>query len=113
MRMNEFISNQFVYFFYRHSFGKLLFKTKKFQPEFSIVQNIGWGDLKDSEQQLGVATKTMNKGFFESGIIIDNILGSSLSSIGIGLYYRYGPYAFEDNSDNFAFKLSIKFNLTE
>ena len=110
MRLNEFISDQFVYLFYRHNFGSLLFKGKKFQPQFSVVQNMGWGDLSQAEKQLGVQSKSMNKGFFESGIIIDNLINSGYSSMGVGVYYRYGPYAFDNTIDNFGFKLSMTFN---
>ena len=111
MRMNEFISDQFVYLFYRHNFGSLLFKGETFKPEFSLVQNMGWGDLNNPEQQLGVPTKSMSKGFFESGLLIDNIIQSGYTSLGIGVFYRYGPYAFDNTLDNFGFKMSLTFNL--
>ncbi len=112
MRLNEFISDRFVYLFYRHSFGKLLLKTDFMEPEFSIVQNMGWGDLVNKEQQLGLSPTTMNKGFIESGLIIDNIFKFNFIQYGIGIYYRYGAYAFTNTIDNFGFKLSFKYTLS-
>ena len=111
MRLNEFISDRFVYLFYRHNFGKLLFKTSKFQPEFSLVQNMGWGDLSQEKRQTGITNKTMEKGYFESGLIIDNLFSNNTYIYGLGVYYRYGPYALEIPIDNWSFKLSLKFKL--
>ncbi len=112
MRLNEFISDRFVYLFYRHNFGKLLLKTDFMEPEFSIVQNIGWGNLVNREQQLGVSPKTMDKGFVESGLIIDNLFKLNYIQYGIGIYYRYGAYSFTNTIDNFGFKLSFKYTLS-
>jgi len=111
MRLNEFISDQFVYLFYRHNFGKLLFRTTYFQPEISIVHNMGWGTLSNREQQLGVATNTMEKGYIESGLVLDNLFTLNYFQYGVGVYYRYGPYTLPEVIDNFGFKLSFKFTL--
>ena len=109
MRLNEFMSDEFVYLFYRHSFGKLLFKVDWFQPEFSIVQNMGWGNSNQMDKQVGISSKNMEKGFLESGLLIDNIISNSSYAYGIGVYYRYGPYSLPETIDNFGFKLSLKF----
>ena len=111
MRLNEFISDRFVYFFYRHNFGKLLVKTKYFQPELSVVHNMGWGDLENKDKQLGVTSKTMDMGYVESGVIVDNIFTLNFFQYGVGVYYRYGHYALPDVIDNFGFKLSFKFTI--
>ena len=111
MRLNEFMSNQFIYFFYRHNFGKLIFKSTKFQPEFSIVQNMGWGKLNNPKQQTGISYQTLEKGYYESGLVIDNLFSNSSYAYGVGVYYRYGPYALSKTIDNFAFKLSLKIKL--
>jgi len=111
MRLNEFLSDQFVYLFYRHSFGNLLFKAGKFKPEFSILHNMGWGNINQKEIHSGLSFKTMNLGYFESGIAIDRLLNLNFISYGIGIHYRYGPYQFEKPIDNFAFKMSFLFNI--
>ena len=54
----------------------------------------------------------MNKGYYESGLQIDNILLSSFSGIGIGIYYRYGPYSLDGFRNNLAIKLSFNSILT-
>jgi len=109
MRINEFVSDRFTSIFVRHDFGSLLFKTKKWSPKLVLVSAAGWGDNTriGSTVSSGFAQK-MNKGYFESGIQINNILKLSFQGYGIGIYYRYGPYARSKPIENWAFK----FNLT-
>ena len=98
MRINEFICDKFALLFITHNFGKF-FKTKYFSPEFILVTNVGWGE------------KSMEDGYFESGLVLDNLLKISISKIGLGAYYRYGAYSFDKVIDNCAFKLKISFAL--
>ena len=111
MRMNEFLSDRFFYIFFRQNFGKLLFKTKRFQPEVEFVTNFGIGRLQNPEPHRGINFKTMEKGYYESGIIINNILNQFFLGYGIGVFYRYGPYHLQKPIDNFAFKLSLSLNI--
>ncbi len=103
----EFLSNQYVHFHFRHSFKGLLLKIKKFQPEFVITTSAGVGSLDHAELHQGVVFNTMEKGFYESGLIINNIFKLNSTTFGVGGFYRYGPYAFDKTSDNFAVKMSF------
>ena len=107
MRMNEFVANKFVALFYLHDFGHLLFKTEKFQPTFAIKLNAGFGTLNNVNQHLGISTKSYEKGFYETGLLLNNLLRSGFSSLGIGAFYRLGPYANVTPKDNLAVKLSL------
>ncbi len=111
MRMNEFLSDEFVSVFLRHDFKSLLFKKEWFQPKFVIVTNLGYGKLKNTQAHNNISYKTMEKGYYESGLLINNIFKQSISSIGIGVFYRYGPYSFDKIGQNFAYKLSIYYSL--
>lgn len=113
MRLNEFISNRFASLFFKHNFGKLLFKTEKFQPKFVIVTNIGFGELEEKYNHFksDYASTTLEKGYYESGLIIDNLYDQSLYGLGLGVYYRYGPYEFLAPKNNFAYKISLTINL--
>jgi hypothetical protein len=112
MRLNEFLSDRFMSFFIKQDFGKLLFKPRgKFQPEVALIQNLGFGRLKNSGPHENITYNTMEKGYFEAGLLINNILRVQLFRYGIGVLYRYGPYAFDKTIDNFAFKLSLQFNM--
>ena len=112
MRMNEFLSGRFVNIFWRQDFGSLLFKSKKFKPKLLLLTNYGIGSLNNPEEQQGIMFKTMEKGYWESGILINNIIKSSnIIGIGFGTFYRYGAYTLPNTKDNFAYKLSITFDL--
>jgi hypothetical protein len=112
MRFNEFLSDRFVSLFIKQDFGKLLFKGhRKFQPEIALVQNMGYGRLKSTGHHENITYSTMEKGYFESGLLINNIFRIQIFRYGVGVLYRYGYYALPETIDNFAFKLSLQFNM--
>lgn len=111
MRMNEFLSDKYIALFFTHSFGKLLINSDKFSPEIVIVSNIGFGDLSNRFNHLWTSFNTMEKGYFESGFFVNDLVNLQLYTIGIGVHYRYGPYSLPNTMDNFAFKFTIKFAL--
>ena len=105
----EFFSSEYIHFHFRHNFGSLLFKTKKFEPQLVLTTSAGFGELSYEGLHAGETFNTMEKGFYESGMLINNILKLNFTTFGVGAFYRYGPYKFEKASDNFAFKMSIGF----
>lgn len=105
MEPNEFLSSSFTNLFFRHCFGKMR-KGKVYNPKIVLCQNIGFGWLKHPENHYGVEFKTMEKGYFESGIVVEDLLVlMKYLSFGLGVFYRYGAYAKDNQLDNFAFKL--------
>lgn len=110
MHINEFICDKFALFFFTHNFGKF-FKTKYFSPEFIFVTNVGWGDIGNMQQHGGMELKSMKDGFYESGMVFDNLLKISTSKWGVGVFYRYGANSFDNVGDNFSFKLKIGLTL--
>jgi hypothetical protein len=51
----------------------------------------------------------MEKGYYESGLLINNLFNMGLYNIGVGVFYRYGPYALSETKDNFAYKVTVVF----
>ena len=100
MGLYEFVSDNYAYLFLQHNFGRLTgTKSEYFRPELTLVQNTGWGSLKDPTAHQQITFKTMEKGYFESGIMLTNILRFRYVNIlhyglGGGVFYRYGPYAY-------------------
>ena len=111
MRMNEFLSDRFFSFFFRQNFGKLLFKAGWFQPDILFVSNLGVSYLSHPEYHSDIQFKIMDKGYYESGILINNLLNQLFIGYGLGVYYRYGPYTLPKTIDNFAFKFTLSFKL--
>ncbi|HNW91044.1 MAG TPA: DUF5686 family protein [Bacteroidales bacterium] len=114
IRVDEFAYDKYVAFHFRHSFGGYLFKIKKFKPELSIFQSVLYGELSDkSAHPENNFFRVPDKWFFESGLIVDNLVRLRLLNLaylkmGAGVFYRYGYYSYEDPLKNFAFKLSFK-----
>lgn len=109
MRMNEFLSDRYVALYFTHNFGKLLSFSKKFQPEFVIATNVGFGSLAYTDKHYDLAYKTMEKGYYESGFLLNNLVNLYLYNIGVGFFYRYGPYSLDLPEHNLAIKISVVF----
>ena len=80
-----------------------------------FVTNIGVGTISKPEVHQGMIFKSMSKGYFESGLIINNIIarkffGIARLGLGAGAFYRYGPYAFANPLDNLAIKVTWTYN---
>ena len=106
MRLDEFFCDRFVALYLSHNFNGMLWKVDSqwFKPQLSIVTNIGWGDMKRAEAYPDKNFQTMEKGYFESGFVIDGLLATPLTKIGAGVFYRYGAYSLPNVWDNFAWK---------
>ncbi|MBL4594212.1 MAG: carboxypeptidase-like regulatory domain-containing protein [Flavobacteriales bacterium] len=111
----EFFSSEYVHVHFRHSFGSLLLKIKKFQPEIIVTSSAGFGALSYEGFHGGETFNTMEKGYYESGLImnklINKLLGVNLSFYGVGVFYRYGPYKLPKESDNLTVKMTFSFTL--
>ena len=105
MENYEFLSDRFVHFYFRQDFGTLLFKTEKFQPEFAFEHNIAFGSLTAPALHQGIEFKTLEKGFFEGGVVVNNLLrfnylNMGYLGLGLGVFYRYGPNALATFKEN-------------
>ncbi len=113
MRMNEFLSDRYVALYFSHNFGKLLKRWEKFQPELLLTTNMAFGWLEHDGIHYNISYKTMEKGYFESGFSIDNLLNLQVYSLGFGAMYRWGPYTFPQFEDNISLKVSVTFPLSQ
>lgn len=111
MRMDEFTADRYASLFLSHNFGKLLFRSKYFKPEPELVTNIGIGSLSHPENHLKEGIKGYEKGYFESGIVIQKIVRLGLTDVGIAWFYRYGPYSLPTAKENMAWKITFQFVL--
>jgi hypothetical protein len=112
MRADEFLSDKYVSIFIRHNFGRMT-QNKKFSPRIVFCQGIGFGGLKSKDSHFGIDFKTMEKGYFESGLMINDLLViKGLISFGAGAFVRYGAYYLPKPDyktiDNFAFKVHVR-----
>lgn len=106
MYFNEFFSSEFVSFQFKHSFNRVKLFSKV-KPSFVLVSRMAWGNMDKPEQHVGLNYKTLNDGFFESGLELNQIF----NGLGLSAFYRYGPNQLPNFEDNIAIKLSFVLNL--
>ncbi len=116
MSYNEYLSSKYVSLFYTQQFGKLNFvRFKNYTPSIEFIQGIGYGTLDHPDSHLGIDYKTMEKGYFESGISINQLVMFKTlyirSGFGVAFFYRYGPDASTKFTDNAFIKLAFNFKL--
>ena len=111
MRQNEFVADRFGSIHFQQDFGKLLFKREKFQPGIVVATSAGYGELNFRQNHISLPGNSYEKGYYESGILFNNLLRQWFMGYGLGVFYRYGPYSLPKTIDNFAFKFTIRFNL--
>lgn len=106
MFFNEFYSDRYTFLQLKHQFHKIVI-SKSIKPIFILASKAAFGNLTHPEYHSGITFKTMEKGFFESGLEIQNIF----KGFGISSYYRHGPYQLPRWEDNLAIKISFTLNL--
>jgi hypothetical protein len=106
MGMDEFYSDRFAALYLRQNFGALFGRHPLFAPEVSIATHLGVGNMSNTQQHIA-RFKTLEKGYYESGILLNKLIGV----LGFGVFYRYGPYQQAKQSDNFAWKLTLNLKL--
>ena len=90
------------FFQLKHYFNKLIL-AKHCKPTLVLGSKVAFGSLSNPEFHQGIQFKTMEKGFFESGLELQNIF----KGFGLSAYYRYGPYQLARFEDNLAVKISF------
>jgi hypothetical protein len=111
MRMNEFYSSEFASLYFMQYFGKMVKNNPYFAPEICFATNVGYGKMKNLVPNLLNSYNTLEKGYYESGILVINVLKLGFLGYGVGVYYRYGPYTYSRIANNFAYKVALNIGL--
>jgi hypothetical protein len=106
MLFNEFISDKFISLQIRQNFEKFRI-GKKFRPKLSFITRLAFGDINNPTNHQGITFKRMNKGYFESGIVLNQLF----KGFGLATFYRYGEYQFPKFEDNIALKITYVIDL--
>lgn len=105
MYFNEFFSSEYAMFQLKHGFKRLeLFR--KVRPALVLVSRIAWGNMQKPQRHLGIEYKTLEDGYFESGIELNQIY----KGLGLTGFYRYGANGLPRFEDNIAVKISFVFD---
>ncbi len=106
MYYNEFFSSDYFMLQVRHTFNKIKLGYK-INPVVSVVSRTAFGSLKNPEQHELFYFKTLEKGFFESGIEVNKLIWG----FGLNMFYRYGPNGLPRFEDNISLKISYHLDL--
>ena len=105
MGLYEFTATKYASVFLSHNFGNVLLSSEFSKPQLVIYHNMGIGQLDNQQAHQGLTLQSFDKGFFESGMGLNNIFRMSRRyayyGLGGALFYRYGPYQFLKSDDNF------------
>ncbi|KGO93889.1 DUF5686 family protein [Flavobacterium enshiense] len=106
MRFNEFFSSEYAALHFKHAFRKVkLFK--KINPTFVAVTRMAVGSAREQDNHQGFDYKTLEDGYLESGLELNNIF----MGLGLSGFYRYGANGFPQVQDNIAIKVSYVLDL--
>ena len=105
MYFNEFFSDRFATFQFKHFFKPFEF-SQWFRPQLVLISRYAVGNMRNIDRHQGLNFDTLDKVYSESGFEINNLI----FGFGLSFAYRYGGYHLPVWEDNFAFKFT--FNLS-
>lgn len=106
MYFNEFFSNKYVIVQFKHGLKRINI-SGMIKPSPVLVTRMAYGSMDNRQDHLGLDFKTLEKGYFESGIELNRIF----SGLGLSGFYRYGPNQLSQLEDNIAVKLNFVLDL--
>lgn len=106
MYFNEFFSSQYAMGQLKHAFRKFTI-AGPFKMAPVLVTRAAWGTLQNKSDHVGADFNTLEKGYYESGVELNELI----SVVGISAFYRYGPYHLDSFERNISIKISFVLNL--
>lgn len=103
-----FYSSEQAALFTRFEFRSFKTAANWNEPKISLHHAIGYGRMNDRLDHIA-DFQTMENGYFEGGLIVDGLYVSSVTGLGIGVFYNYGSYANADWKKNIMPKIALSF----
>ena len=107
MKPNEFVADQYlslsVNFIQRNS----LIKKGVVRPRLFVVAQAVTGSISNYKSHIGINVFAPEKGFYEAGFGLHDLLKSDLNGLGVGFFHRIGHYTLEETKYNYAVKLLL------
>ncbi|QYJ69286.1 DUF5686 family protein [Flavobacterium litorale] len=106
MYFNEFFSSRYAMAQLKHGFSRFaIFNAVKLAPV--LVTRVAWGNMENPERHEGIEYDTLEKGYYESGLELNEIF----KGFGFSAFYRYGPYHLSGFDKNISVKISFMLSL--
>jgi hypothetical protein len=90
--VTEFYHQQQVNVFLRYIWNAQRTKAKWNEPQFGVHYAFGYGTMSNQSAH-NLSFNTMDKGFHEAGLLFNGLYVSGQSSMGFGIFTRFGAYA--------------------
>jgi hypothetical protein len=90
--VTEFYHQQQVNVFLRYIWNAQRTKAKWNEPQFGVHYAFGYGTMSNQSAH-NLSFNTMDKGFHEAGLLFNGLYVSGQSSVGFGIFTRFGAYA--------------------
>ena len=107
MKPNEFTADRYFSAAVVYNIRQPLRLNSFIQPRLSLMNQAIYGSMENDQAHQFITIKAPEKGFFEGGILIHDLLKLENLSVGTGFFYRYGNYHLENGQENFRFKLVL------
>lgn len=107
---SAFYATQQAAVFTRFTFKALKTGMKWTTPQLVLHHAMGTGSF-DRAQDHTVVFRTMNKGYYEGGLLLNKLLNIGSTGFGIGGFYNYGAYASSNWKDNVTLKIGLTVGL--
>ncbi len=106
MYFNEFFSSRYIMAQLKHGLTRFtIFRSLKLSP--MLVTRFAWGNLDNKNEHVGLEFNTLEKGYYESGVEMNEMF----KGLGLSAFYRYGPYHLPYFDRNISVKVSYVLNL--
>ena len=110
MLPGSFYTTSQVSLFTRFDFKAFATKASWNEPRIALHHALGFGKFYNrANHQL--VFETMDNGYYEAGLILDGLLTSSFTSIGLAGFYKYGPYSSNEWTQNIVPKIIATFKI--
>jgi len=110
MQSSTYYQSDMAAFFFRYTTKKWKTNLKWTAPQIGAHFAMGTGSNSHSGSH-SIPISSMSKGYYETGLILQNVLISGISGIGIGAFVPFGPLVSPDLSKTVTFKLAFTVNL--
>lgn len=107
IRPNEFLNDELLTCFLRFNFNPWVLKKNVLEPVVSLRLNAGVGRLDNLYRHQMIDFSSMDRGFYEAGVVFDRLIDAGIGGYGFGIFYRMGAYRSITEWQNFAFKLTL------
>jgi hypothetical protein len=102
MRPYEYFTDRYASFLYKHDFDKYLWSAKYSKPSFSLAHNMVYGSLTTINKKANPEVRSFEKGYHESGLIINQLLKKNLHfadiSASIGAFHHWSNEDWRKNT---------------